>query len=143
MKLFIFSFIAFIFISIKSYSENMIPLKNYLKNNKNLKDTNRTIYILKRCVSLHYFLTNNEFKKKDNNIVIRYGKDYSFFSVKLYSILNLKNYDIKKFNNEINNEILKLSNKYTKDAQINLLKTGSNFQKSYIIEDLKVCSKIQ
>lgn len=121
----------------------MIPLKNYLKNNKNLKDTNRTIYILKRCVSLHYFLTNNEFKKKDNNIVIRYGKDYSFFSVKLYSILNLKNYDIKKFNNEINNEILKLSNKYTKDAQINLLKTGSNFQKSYIIEDLKVCSKIQ
>ena len=80
MKLLIYLTI-FIFILIpKSYSENMIPLKTYLKNNKNFKDSSRTIYLLKRCTSLHYFLSNNEFTKKDNNVRIRYEKDYYFFS---------------------------------------------------------------
>ena len=79
----------------------MIPLKTYLKNNTNFKDLGRTIYLLKRCTSLHYFLSNNEFTKKDNNVRIRY------------------------------------------DGRKNLSKTGSHFKKSYILEDLKICSKIQ
>ena len=59
----------------------MIPLKTYLKNNKNFKDLSRTIYLLKRCTSLHYFLSNNEFTKKDNN-VFKIRKRLPFFSIR-------------------------------------------------------------
>ena len=143
MKVLIY-FTVFIFIVIpKSYSENMIPLKTYLKNNKNFKDTSRTIYLLKRCTSLHYFLSKNKFKKKDNNIRIRYEKDDNFFSDKLYKILNIENSDFDKLNKTFGDEIVKFSKKYLSDSRKNLSKTGSHFKKSYILDDLKVCSKIQ
>tara|TARA_A100001037_G_scaffold195110_1_gene174668 strand:+ start:367 stop:732 length:366 start_codon:yes stop_codon:yes gene_type:complete len=121
----------------------MPSLKKYLNNNKDYKDINRAIYILKRCTSLHYFLSNNKFTKKDNNIRIRYEKDYNFFSSKLYTILNLGNSDFSKLSKKVDDEILKFSNIYIKDSQNNLLKTGSSFKKSYIIGDLKICSKIR
>ena len=78
MRIF-FCLIFFLFFTENSYSENMPSLKKYLNNNKDYKDINRAIYILKRCTSLHYFLSNNKFTKKDNNIRIRYEKDYNFF----------------------------------------------------------------
>ena len=143
MKLLIYLTI-FIFILIpKSYSENMIPLKTYLKNNKNFKDLSRTMYLLKRCTSLHYFLSNNEFTKKDNNIRIRYEKDYNFFSIRLYKILNIDNTDFTKLNKKVDDEMIKFSKIYSNDGRKNLSKTGSYFKKSYILDDLKICSKIQ
>ena len=143
MKLLIYSTV-FIFILIpQSYSENMIPLKTYLKNNKNFKDSSRTIYLLKRCTSLHYFLSNNEFTKKDNNVRIRYEKDYYFFSVRLYKILNFKNSDFTNLNKKVDDEMIKFSKIYSNDGRKNLSKTGSYFKKSYILDDLKICSKIQ
>ncbi len=143
MKLLIY-LTVFIFILIpKSYSENMIPLKTYLKNNKNFKDLSRTIYLLKRCTSLHYFLSNNEFTKKDNNVRIRYEKDYNFFSIRLYKILNIDNTDFTKLNKKVDDEMIKFSKIYSNDGRKNLSKTGSYFKKSYILEDLKICSKIQ
>ncbi len=143
MKLLIYLTI-FIFILIpKSYSENMIPLKTYLKNNKNFKDLSRTIYLLKRCTSLHYFLSNNEFTKKDNNVRIRYEKDYNFFSIRLYKILNIDNTDFTKLNKKVDDEMIKFSKIYSNDGRKNLSKTGSYFKKSYILDDLKICSKIQ
>ena len=143
MKLLIY-FTVFIFILIsKSYSENMIPLKTYLKNNKNFNDLNRTIYLLKRCTSLHYFLSNNEFTKKDNNVRIRYEKDYNFFSVKLYKILNIANSNFTKLSKKVDDEMIKFSKIYSNDGRKNLSKTGSYFKKSYILNDLKICSKIQ
>tara|TARA_B100000963_G_C22465584_1_gene597743 strand:+ start:397 stop:828 length:432 start_codon:yes stop_codon:yes gene_type:complete len=126
-----------------SHSENMLPLREYLKKNNNYNDKSRTLYILKRCTSLHYFLSNNKFNKKDTNIRIRYEKDYNFFSARIYQILNIKNSDFKKLNNKVDDEILRFSNIYAKDGKINLSKRGSNFKKSYILEDLKICSKIQ
>ena len=135
---------VFIFILIpKSYSENMIPLKTYLKNNKNFNDLNRTIYLLKRCTSLHYFLSNKEFTKKDNNMLLRYEKDYNFFSVRLYKILNTENSDFTKLNKKVDDEMIKISKIYSNDGRKNLSKTGSYFKKSYILDDLKICSKIQ
>ena len=143
MKLLIYLTI-FIFILIpKSYSENMIPLKTYLKNNKNFKDLSRTIYLLKRCTSLHYFLSNNEFTKKDNNIRIRYEKDYNFFSIRLYKILNIDNTDFTKLNKKVDDEMIKFSKIYSNDGRKNFSKTGSYFKESYILDDLKICSKIQ
>ena len=143
MKLLIY-LTVFIFILIpKSYSENMIPLKTYLKNNKNFKDLSRTIYLLKRCTSLHYFLSNKEFTKKDNNVRIRYEKDYNFFSVRLYKILNTENSDFTQFNKKVDDEIIRFSKIYSIDGTENLSKTGSHFKKSYILDDLKICSKIQ
>ncbi len=143
MKLLIY-LTVFIFILIpKSYSENMIPLKTYLKNNKNFKDLSRTIYLLKRCTSLHYFLSNNEFTKKDNNVRIRYEKDYNFFSIRLYKILNIDNTDFTKLNKKVDDEMIKFSKIYSNDGRKNLSKTGSYFKKSYILDDLKICSKIQ
>ena len=137
-------FSVFILILIpKSYSENMIPLKTYLKNNKNFKDISRTIYLLKRCTSLHYFLSNNEFTKKDNNIRIRYEKDYNFFSVKLYNILNTENSDFTKLNKKVDDEMIKFSKIYLNDGRKNLSKFGLILKKSYILDDLKICSKIQ
>lgn len=140
--LILLAFFTIILIS-KSYSENMIPLKTFLKNNKNYKDKSRTVYLLKRCTSLHYFLSNNEFTKKDNNVRIRYKKDYNFFSAKLYKTLNIENSDFTKLNKKIDDEILKFSNIYIKDGKKNFVKTGSNFKKNYILQDLKICSKIQ
>ena len=135
---------VFIFILIpKSYSENMIPLKTYLKNNKNFNDLNRTIYLLKRCTSLHYFLSNKEFTKKDNNMLLRYEKDYNFFSVRLYKILNTENSDFTKLNKKVDDDMIKFSKIYSNDSRKNLSKTGSYFKKSYISDDLKICSKIQ
>jgi len=135
---------VFIFILIpKSYSENIIPLKTYLKNNKNFNDLNRTIYLLKRCTSLHYFLSNKEFTKKDNNMLLRYEKDYNFFSVRLYKILNTENSDFTKLNKKVDDEMIKISKIYSNDGRKNLSKTGSYFKKSYIFDDLKICSKIQ
>ena len=142
MRIF-FYLIFFLFFSKISFSENMPPLKKYLNNNKDYKDTVRAIYLLKRCTSLHYFLSNNKFTKKDNNIRIRYEKDYNFFSSKLYTTLNLRNSDFSKLSKKVDDEILKFSNIYIKDSQKNLLKTGSSFKKSYIIDDLKICSKIR
>ena len=143
MKLLIYLTI-FIFILIpKSYSENMIPLKTYLKNNKNFKDLSRTIYLLKRCTSLHYFLSNNKFTKKDNNVRIRYEKDYNFFSIRLYKILNIDNTDFTKLNKKVDDEMIKFSKIYSNDGRKNLSKSGSYFKKSYILDDLKICSKIQ
>ena len=127
----------------KSYSENMIPLKTYLKNNKNFKDISRTLYLLKRCTSLHYFLSNNEFTKKDNNVRIRFEKDYNFFSVRLYKILNTENSDFTKLNKKVDDEIIKFTKIYSNDGRKNLSKSGSHFKKSYILDDLKICSKIQ
>ena len=127
----------------KSYSENMIPLKTFIKKNQNFNDINRTIYLLKRCASLHYFLSNAKLSKKDNNVRIRYERDYNFFSVKLYKILNIKNSDFTKLNKKVDDEILKISKTYITDGKKNLSKTGSNFKKNYILDDLKICSKIQ
>ena len=143
MKVLIFFTLFTIILISKSYSENMTPLKTFLKNNKNYKDKSRTVYLLKRCTSLHYFLSNNEFTKKDNNVRIRYEKDYNFFSAKLYKTLNIENSDFTKLNKKIDDEILKFSNIYIKDGKKNFAKTGSNFKKSYILEDLRICSKIQ
>ena len=143
MKVFIYSIIFIFILTSKSYSENMIPLKTYLKNNKNFKDLTRTIYLLKRCTSLHYFLSNNEFSKKDNNVRIRYEKDYNFFSIKLYKILNVENSDFTKLNKKVDDEIMRFSKIYSIDGRENLSKTGSHFKKSYILDDLKICSKIQ
>ena len=143
MKVLIFFSIFILILIPKSYSENMIPLKTYLKNNTNFKDLGRTIYLLKRCTSLHYFLSNNEFTKKDNNVRIRYEKDYNFFSVKLYKILNIENSNFTKLNKKVDDEIIKFSKIYSNDGRKNLSKTGSHFKKSYILEDLKICSKIQ
>ena len=143
MKVFIYSIIFIFILTSKSYSENMIPLKTYLKNNKNFKDLTRTIYLLKRCTSLHYFLSNNEFSKKDNNVRIRYEKDYNFFSIKLHKILNVENSDFTKLNKKVDDEIMRFSKIYSIDGRENLSKTGSNFKKSYILDDLKICSKIQ
>ena len=143
MKVLIFFSIFILILIPKSYSENMIPLKTYLKNNTNFKDLGRTIYLLKRCTSLHYFLSNNEFTKKDNNVRIRYEKDYNFFSVKLYKILNIENSNFTKLNKKVDDEIIKFSKIYSNDGRKNLSKTGSYFKKSYILEDLKICSKIQ
>ena len=143
MKVFIYSIIFIFILTSKSYSENMIPLKTYLKNNKNFKDLTRTIYLLKRCTSLHYFLSNNEFSKKDNNVRIRYEKDYNFFSMKLYKILNVENSDFTKLNKKVDDQIMRFSKIYSIDGRENLSKTGSHFKKSYILDDLKICSKIQ
>ena len=143
MKLLIYLTVFIFILSSKSYSENMIPLKTYLKNNKNFKDLSRTLYLLKRCTSLHYFLSNNEFTKKDNNVRIRYEKDYNFFSVRLYKILNIENSDLTKLNKKVDDEIIKFSEIYSNDGRKNLSKTGSQFKKSYILDDLKICSKIQ
>ena len=143
MKLLIFLTVFVLFLISKSNSENMIPLKTYLKNNKNFKDLSRTIYLLKRCTSLHYFLSNNEFTKKDNNVRIRYEKDYNFFSVKLYKILNIANSNFTKLSKKVDDEMIKFSKIYSNDGRKNLSKTGSYFKKSYILNDLKICSKIQ
>tara|TARA_B100001939_G_C16618164_1_gene478051 strand:+ start:165 stop:596 length:432 start_codon:yes stop_codon:yes gene_type:complete len=143
MKVFIYSIIFIFILTSKSYSENMIPLKTYLKNNKNFKDLTRTLYLLKRCTSLHYFLSNNEFSKKDNNVRIRYEKDYNFFSMKLYKILNVENSDFTKLNKKVDDQIMRFSKIYSIDGRENLSKTGSHFKKSYILDDLKICSKIQ
>ncbi len=143
MKLLIY-LIIFVFILIpKSYSETMIPLKTYLKNNKNFEDPSRAVYLLKRCISLHYFLSNNEFTKKDNNVRIRYEKNYNFFSVRLYKILNIENSDFTKLNKKVDDEIMKFTEVYSNDGKKNLSKTGSHFKKSYILDDLNICSKIQ
>ena len=142
MKVFIYSIIFIFILTSKSYSENMIPLKTYLKNNKNFKDLTRTLYLLKRCTSLHYFLSNNEFSKKDNNVRIRYEKDYNFFSIKLYKILNVENSDFTKLNKKVDDEIMRFSKIYSIDGRENLSKTGSHFKKSYILDDLKICTKI-
>ena len=143
MKLLICLTVFIFILTPKSYSENMIPLKTYLKNNKNFNDLNRTIYLLKRCTSLHYFLSNKEFTKKDNNMLLRYDKDYNFFSARLYKILNTENSDFTKLNKKADDEMIKFSKIYLNDGRKNLSKTGSYFKKSYILEDLKICSKIQ
>ena len=143
MRFFKLSLVLLIILSAKSHSENMPPLKKYLKNNQDFKDLSRTTYLLKRCTALHFFLSDNKFTTKDNNIRIRYEKDYNFFSMKLYKILNLENSDFTKLNKKVNNEILKYSKTYLRDGKKNLQKTGSSFKRNYILEDLKICSKIQ
>ena len=143
MRVFKLSLILLIVLTVKSYSENMLPLKTYLKNNQDFRDLNRTIYLLKRCTALHYFLSGNKFTTKDNNVRIRYAKDYNFFSIKLYKILNLENSDFSKLNKKVDNEILKFSKTYLRDSKKNLQKTGSSFKRNYILDDLKICSKIQ
>ena len=143
MKVFKLSLILLFILSVKSYSGNMLPLKTYLKNNQDYKNLSRTIYLLKRCTALHYFLSDNKFTTKDNNIRIRYEKDYNFFSMKLYKILNLENSDFSKLNKKVDKEILKYSKTYLRDGKKNLQKTGSSFKRNYILEDLKICSKIQ
>ena len=143
MRVFKLSLALLIILSVKSHSENMLPLKKYLKNNQDFKDLSRTIYLLKRCTALHYFLSDNKFTTKDNNVRIRYVKDYNFFSIKLYKILSLENSDFSKLNKKVDNEILKYSKTYLRDGKKNLQKTGSSFKRNYILEDLKICSKIQ
>jgi len=128
MRVFKLSLALLIILSVKSHSENMLPLKKYLKNNQDFKDLSRTIYLLKRCTALHYFLSDNKFTTKDNNVRIRYAQDYNFFSIKLY---------------KVDNEILKFSKTYLRDSKKNLQKTGSSFKRNYILNDLKICSKIQ
>tara|TARA_B100001093_G_scaffold307322_1_gene293319 strand:- start:99 stop:530 length:432 start_codon:yes stop_codon:yes gene_type:complete len=143
MRFFKLSLVLLIILSAKSHSENMLPLKKYLKNNQDFKDLSRTTYLLKRCTALHFFLSDNKFTTKDNNIRIRYEKDYNFFSMKLYKILNLENSDFTKLNKKVDNEILKYSKTYLRDGKKNLQKTGSSFKRNYILDDLKICSKIQ
>tara|TARA_Y200000002_G_scaffold320493_1_gene280302 strand:- start:101 stop:532 length:432 start_codon:yes stop_codon:yes gene_type:complete len=143
MRFFKLSLVLLIILSTNSHSENMLPLKKYLKNNQDFKDLSRTRYLLKRCTALHFFLSDNKFTAKDNNIRIRYEKDYNFFSMKLYKILNLENSDFTKLNKKVDNEILKYSKTYLRDGKKNLQKTGSSFKRNYILEDLKICSKIQ
>ena len=63
--------------------------------------------------------------------------------MKLYKILNLENSDFSKLNKKVDEEILKYSKTYLIDGNKNFEKTGSNFKKNYILNDLKICSKIQ
>ena len=56
MRFFKLSLVLLIILSAKSHSENMPPLKKYLKNNQDFKDLSRTTYLLKRCTALHFFL---------------------------------------------------------------------------------------
>ena len=53
MKVLIFFALFTIILISKSYSENMTPLKTFLKNNKNYKDKSRTVYLFEKM----YFFT--------------------------------------------------------------------------------------
>ena len=76
-------------------------------------------------------------------MLLRYEKDYNFFSVRLYKILNTENSDFTKLNKKVDDDMIKFSKIYSNDSRKNLSKTGSYFKKSYISDDLKICSKIQ
>ena len=61
--------------------------------------------------------------------------------VPIYSyLLNVENSDFTKLNKKVDDEIMRFSKIYSIDGRENLSKTGSNFKKSYILDDLKICS---
>lgn len=124
----------------QTFSSNLEPLKIYLKKNTNYQDINRSIYILKRCVSLYNFINNQEFEGYDKKITIRNEKTKNFFLSKLLEKIKEKGDD---FNKNIKDEILKIARVYQEDGMKNFSVRKSFFKKSYLLEDLKICSKIQ
>ena len=52
-------------------------------------------------------------------------------------------WEITNLNKKVDDEMIKFSKIYLNDGRKNLSRTGSYFKKSYILEDLKICSKIQ
>ena len=133
-------FIFFLILTTKTYSSSLEPLKIYLKKNTNYQDINRSIYILKRCVSLYDFINNQEFVGYDKKISIRNEKPKDFFLPKLLEKIKEKGDD---FNENIREDIIKISRVYQEDGLKNFSERKSYFKKSYLLEDLKICSKIQ
>ena len=124
----------------KTFSSSLEPLKIYLKKNTNYQDINRSIYILKRCVSLYNFIDSQEFEGYDKKISIRNEKPKNFFLSKLLEKIKKKGND---FDENIRKDILKISTLYQEDGSKNFSERKSYFKKSYLFEDLKICSKIQ
>jgi hypothetical protein len=141
MKLLILFFLL-IFNTI-ALSEDFIPLALFLKKEKNYNDINRTIYLLKRCASLHDFINSKKFEGYDKKIYLRYEKDSNFFYSKLSEILKIKLKIKNNLNDELKKDIIKFSQTYLKYSKKNMDKNGSYFKNTYLIEDLKICSKIQ
>ena len=133
-------FILFLMLTTKTFSSSLEPLKIYLKKNTNYQDINRSIYILKRCVSLYNFIDNQEFEGYDKKISIRNEKPKNFFLSKLLEKIKKKGND---FDENIRKDILKISTSYQEDGLKNFSERKSYFKKSYLFEDLKICSKIQ
>ena len=127
----------------KTFSSSLEPLKIYLKKNTNYQDINRSIYILKRCVSLNTFLSNQDLKGYDKKISIRYEKTENYFLLRLLEKVKNITENKKNFQESLQEDILKISKLYQEDGLKNFSKNKSYFKKSYIFEDLKICSKIQ
>lgn len=138
-----FYFIFFVVFSTKTFSNNLTPLTIYLKENKNYQDINRSIYILKRCVSLNVFMSNQDLKGYDKKISIRFEKTDNYFLLRLFEKTGKITENKKNFEESLQKDIIKISNLYKKDGLKNFSKNKSYFKKSYIFEDLKICSKIQ
>jgi Ni,Fe-hydrogenase I large subunit len=136
-------FIFFLIFTTKTFSSNLEPLKIYLKKNTNYQDINRSIYILKRCVSLYNFIKNEKFEGYDKKISIRYEKTNNFFLSRLLEKTEKINEKNDNFNENIKKDILKISKVYQEDGLKNFSERKSYFKKSYLFEDLKICSKIQ
>lgn len=137
--------IFFLFFSFRACSSDLLPLKIFLKKNNNYQDVSRSIYILKRCASLYNFIYRQEieFQGYDKKIFIRYEKANDFYLSKLVDTVEKAYPKNKKLMEDSMKDIHKITNIYRADSINNLSKNKSYFKKSYILEDLKICSKIK
>lgn len=128
-----------------SFSQSMLPLKNYMSQNKNnLKDPAVLLYLTERCSALNLYISLILNTRSGNNDVAENAKNISkTFSLMAFNILvkefNKTNLQAEKMVQESLDEKTKF---YLNDGKNHQTRTGSYIEGSYMQDDMSLCSGI-
>jgi len=122
-------------------AESIVSLKEYLKK-KDVEKGSTQIYLLNRCSAVYAYasaiilktdvLTSKGFIEKANNLL--------FKSVELMVIEEEKK--LEEAQKKAGEKRKELFNQYIIDGKKNWEKNKSHFKRSYISEDMSICSKL-
>ena len=128
-----------------SFSQSMLPLKNYMSQNKNnLRDPAVLLYLTERCSALNLYISLILNTSSGNNDVAENAKNISkTFSLIAFNILvkefNKTNLQAEKMVQESLEEKTKF---YSNDSKNHQTRTGSHIEGSYMQDDMNLCNGI-
>ena len=142
-KLFSTLIVLFLLFSGNVNAQSMIPLKQYVKENKQYsKDPITQTYVLKRCASGYLYaaaITKDKDPKTGEDLLNAYRTAITFTGDILMEKMNwTADVAMKSIRTDLDN-MMKF---YEKDGNESFAKTGMYMMDNYIGEDLKFCKSI-
>ena len=140
-KLFSTLIVLFLLFSGNVNAQSMIPLKQYVKENKQYsKDPITQTYVLKRCSAAYIYASAiTKDKLNPGNLLSAFQKTFDFAKTILMKKMKWSEEVAEK---SLETDIDNMMKFYEKDGHESFAKTGMYMMDNYIGEDLKFCKSI-